>query len=139
MPEHVRVAFGTGAVLGLWDGRMEVKPTTAHLLTYHDGRCTANCKFCPQASGSSADTNMLSRVLWPPYQLEKVFSAFEKSMNSFSRVCIQAVNYPGVADDICRLVENVKSACNLPISVSCQPMTRDDMTKLASLGVDRIC
>ncbi|MEW6592402.1 MAG: radical SAM protein [Candidatus Hadarchaeota archaeon] len=139
MPEKVRVAFGTGAVLGLWDGRMEVKPTTAHLLTYHEGRCAANCKFCPQASESSADINMLSRVLWPPYQTEKVISSFGKNEDSFSRVCIQAVNCPNVADDIRRLVENVKKSCGLPISVSCQPMTRKEMEGLASLGVDRIC
>ena len=139
MVTRVRVAFGTGVVLGLWRGQLEVAPTTAHFLTYHEGRCSANCKFCPQARGSTADLRMLSRVIWPHYGLGKVLAALDENSNGFERVCIQAVNYPNVIDDLCELVEGVKSACGLPISVSCQPLKKGDIEKLSAAGVERVC
>ena len=137
--ERVRVAFGTGVVLGLWRGQLEVPPTTAHFLTYHEGRCSANCKFCPQARESTADLRMLSRVIWPAYELRKVLTALAENSNEFERVCIQAVSYPKVVDDLCTLVGGVKSACRPPISVSCQPLKREDMERLADAGAERVC
>ncbi len=136
--ERVRVAFGTGVVLGIWRGQLAVAPTTAHLMTYYEGRCNANCKFCPQAQGSTTDLKMLSRVVWPQVELKKVLAALGKNSNEFKRVCIQAVNYPGVMDDLCELVARVKSICSLPISVSCQPLGADDIRKLADAGAERV-
>jgi len=138
MISHVRVAFGTGVVLGLWKGQLAAAPTTAHLLTYYDGRCSANCKFCPQARESSSDPKMLSRVVWPRCELEKVLDALNKNQSKFERICVQAVNYPGVVDDLCELVKKVKGVCNLPISVSCQPLTAGDVERLAAAGVERV-
>ncbi len=137
MVEHVRVAFGTGILLGLWRGQLAVAPTTAHLLTYYEGRCSANCKFCPQAREATADLRMLSRVIWPRCELKKVLVGLKENSNKFERVCIQAVNYPNVVDDLCELVTCVCSACGLPISVSCQPLTRQDIERLAEAGAER--
>ena len=135
---NVRVAFGTGVVLGLWRGQLIEPPTTAHFLTYHDGRCSKNCKFCPQARESTADLRMLSRVAWPKFELEKVLVALNGNSNEFQRVCIQAVNFPGVVDVICELVSGVKDVCKLPVTVSCQPLTPDDMNRLVDIGVERV-
>jgi biotin synthase-related radical SAM superfamily protein len=134
----VRVAFGTGVVLGLWRGQLSVAPTTAHFMTYYNGRCNANCQFCPQARGSTADLKMLSRVVWPISELGKFLAALGKNSNGFKRVCIQAVNYPRVVDDLCEFVARVKSVCNLPISVSCQPLKAGDIQKLAGTGAERV-
>ena len=138
MLEHVRVAFGTGILLGLWRGQLAVAPTTAHLLTYYEDRCSANCKFCPQAREAKADLRMLSRVIWPRYELEKVLPALEKNSDKFERVFIQAVNYPNVVDDLCGLVTCVRNACGLPISVSCQPLAKQDIERLAESGTERV-
>ncbi len=138
MVEHVRVAFGTGIVLGLWRGQLAVAPTTVHLLTYYEGRCSANCKFCPQARESTADLKMLSRVIWPRSELEKVLAGLKENSNEFERICIQAVNYPNVVDDLCELVERVKGTCSLPISASCQPLGPGDIQRLADAGVERV-
>ena len=138
MVNSVRVAFGTGVVLGLWRGQLAVAPTTAHFMIYYNGRCNANCQFCPQARGSTSDLKMLSRVVWPHAELGKVLAALGENSNEFRRVCIQAVNYPRVMDDICELVARVKSVCGLPISVSCQPLKAGDIQKLADVGVERI-
>jgi biotin synthase-related radical SAM superfamily protein len=136
--DSVRVAFGTGVVLGLWRGQLSIAPTTAHFMTYYNGRCNANCQFCPQARESTADLKMLSRVVWPISELGKVLAALGKNSNDFKRVCIQAVNYPKAVDDLCEFVARVKSVCNLPISVSCQPLKAGDIQKLADAGGERV-
>jgi biotin synthase len=133
----VRVAFGTGVLLGLWRGEVTEPPTTAHFLTYFADRCRGNCKFCPQASESTSDLEMLSRVIWPKFDLEDVLPALRENSNKFQRVCIQAVNFPGVVDVISELVSLVKKVCQLPISVSCQPLPPHDLERLASIGVER--
>jgi len=135
---HVRVALGTGILLDLWKGRLAAAPTTAHFLTYYGGRCSANCKFCPQARESSADPRMLSRVAWPKCELEEVLAALKENHPEFKRICVQSVNYPGVVDDLCELVEKIKGVCDLPISVSCQPLTASDVERLAAAGAERV-
>lgn len=135
---RVRVAFGTGVVLGLWHGQLATAPTTAHFLTYYEGRCRANCQFCPQARGSTADLKMLSRVVWPRCDFERVLSALEEKNDEFARICIQTVNYEGVIDDVCELVTQIKNRCDTPISVSCQPLEIEDIKKLREVGTERV-
>jgi biotin synthase-related radical SAM superfamily protein len=143
MPEprisQIRVAFGTGVVLGLWEGRLSAAPTTAHLLTYHSDKCSSNCKFCPQARESNADRRKLSRVVWPTCGLERVLAALRESHPEFKRICLQAVNYPSVIDDLCELVGKIRGVCDLPISVSCNPLAARDVERLAAAGAERIC
>ncbi len=134
----VRVAFGTGVVLGLWHGQLVEPPTTAHLLTYYDGRCSGNCKFCPQARESASDLKMLSRVAWPKFDLERVAMALSGNCDGFQRVCVQAVNFPGAMDAVCEIVSRVKDSCKLPVTVACPPPSSDDLNKLVDVGVERI-
>ncbi len=54
-PDLIRVSLGTAMVLGLLDGKLDAEPTTAYLMTYKLGKCTANCGFCPQAKTSKSD------------------------------------------------------------------------------------
>lgn len=138
MVDSIRVAFGTGVVLGIWRGAITVPPTTAHFLVYHEGRCVANCKFCPQARESRADLKMLSRVVWPRVDFEKVLSALSENSTVFKRICIQAVNYPKIMEDMCEIISRLKNVCELPISVSCQPLKVADIKKFADMEVDRL-
>ena len=143
LPKKIRVSTGSAIVLGLLRGRLDAKPTTIYLLTYRDGKCSANCGFCPQAKTSKGRADMLSRVTWPPFPTEQVLSRIEGAVKSgaravIKRVCIQALNYPTVFDDILSLVGEIKSRVKVPISVSCQPLNRDKMETLAEVGVDRI-
>jgi biotin synthase len=54
------------------------------------------------------------------------------------RVCIQALNYPDVFEDVLALVEELKSRADVPVSVSCQPFSLEQMRRLKEAGVDRI-
>jgi len=81
---------------------------------------------------------MLSRVVWPRCNFERVLVAFEEKNGEFARICIQTVNYRGVIDDVCELATGIKAKCEAPISVSCQPLVTEDIKRLAEAGVDRV-
>jgi len=136
--KYVKVALGTAAVLGFCKVKIEVAPTTAHLLVYSESKCLANCMFCPQARESLADGEMLSRVEWPRFSLDDVIEALQKSTHAFKRVCLQSVNYPGVADDLVEIVSSIKKACDLPLSVACHPISPKDIKRLTDAGAERI-
>jgi biotin synthase len=140
LPQKIRVSVGSAIVLELLKGRIDAEPTTIYLLTYRDGKCLANCGFCPQARTSTCRADMLSRVTWPVFATEQVLSqisvAAEK--NKIKRVCIQTLNYPEVVNDILNLTMSIQSFAKIPISVSCQPLSSEQMKKLVDAGVDRI-
>ena len=139
-PEKVRVSIGSAIVLGLTKGKLDAQPTTAYLLTYKEGKCSANCGFCPQARQSKSRADMLSRVVWPPFPTVNVVRGIGRAVNAglIKRVCVQALNYPEVFSHIIQLVDAIRSTVKVPISVSCQPLTAAHMEKLAEAGVERI-
>jgi biotin synthase-related radical SAM superfamily protein len=54
------------------------------------------------------------------------------------RVCIQALNYHGVFADLETLVREIKRRTPSAVSVSCQPLNRANIERLAEAGVDRL-
>jgi len=54
------------------------------------------------------------------------------------RVCIQTLNYSTVFDDVLSLVRGILSRVKVAVSVSCQPLDRETMRRLAEAGVSRI-
>ena len=140
MPKKIRVSSGTAAILNLSNDRLNVKPTTAYLMTYKVGKCTANCAFCPQARGSESGADLLSRVSWPIYPTQNVIAALEEAVRSqeIGRVCIQGINYPSVFVHISELVKEIKKHARASISVSCQPLKAENILVLKEAGADRL-
>ncbi len=140
LPDRIRVSAGSAAVLGLLKTKLDAIPTTVYLMTYRKQKCNANCAFCPQARESSSRTDMLSRVSWPTYPTNQVVERIEAAFETrqVKRVCIQALNYPKVFDQLSALVAAIFSLTAVPISVSCQPMNREEMVLLAKAGTQRI-
>jgi len=140
IPKKVRVSIGSAIVLGLINGRLDAKPTTAYLMTYRRGKCLANCGFCPQARESRSRTDMLSRVSWPAFNIKQVLDSLEAAVKSgeIKRVCIQALNYPQVHVHIQAIAQEISKRVNIPISVSCQPMNPENIRLLAEAGVERM-
>jgi biotin synthase len=138
-PSQIRVSIGTAICLELLEGKMDVAPTTAYFMTYVDGKCTANCGFCPQARNSKSSADMLSRVVWPvfPVSLVTVALAVAIKNGSVKRVCIQALNIPHVFSHLETLVKEIKKQ-DVPVSVSCQPLNRQNISILKNAGVDNI-
>ncbi len=127
--------------MGLVGGFLNARPTTAYMLTYLAGRCTANCGFCSQARGSRTRADMLSRVAWPVFPTRRVMPklAVAVEKGEIRRVCLQALNYPNVFEDLLTLVKKIRLlAVDVPISVSCQPLKRKEMKELAEAGVERM-
>jgi len=141
LPKKIRASFGSAVVLGLTKASLDAKPTTIYLLTFHAGKCSANCGFCPQARKSRGRADMLSRVTWPPFPTEQVISGIKRSVEKdvIRRICIQALNYPAVFEEILNIAEEILSCANVPISVSCQPINREEMKRLSEAGVERMC
>jgi len=139
-PEKIRVSVGSAIVLGLLKGRLDAPSTTIYMLTYREGKCLANCGFCPQAHNSTSRADMLARVTWPPFPtkqvIEKIASSAEKG--TIKRVCIQALNYSTVFKDLTHLTRLIHSGSNVPISLSCPPFSKAQFKELAEAGVDRI-
>ena len=54
------------------------------------------------------------------------------------RVCIQALNYPEVFTHLEALVKEIKKEASVPVSVSCQPLNKENIELLAKAGVDRL-
>jgi len=140
LPPKVRVSVGSAMVLELINGRLDAQTTTVYLLTYHEGKCSANCGFCPQARTSASRADMLSRVTWPTYPTEQVVSkiALAWQRRVIQRVCIQAINYLGVFDQLLALTSEIVARADVPVSVSCQPLNKAQMKRLAEAGVDRV-
>ncbi len=135
--DRIRVSIGSAIELGLLKGRVDEEPTTLYVMTYAPGRCNANCAFCSQARSSTSPAHKLSRVTWPVLPTRRVLKKLKNS-DLFKRICIQALNYPGVDSDLLQIVEKIKATSRLPVSVSCQPLTEDSMKTLAEVEVDRI-
>ena len=139
-PKKIRVSIGSAIVLGLSSGKLDASPTTAYLMTYRKGKCSANCGFCPQARESHSKTDMLSRISWPVFPTKRVLNGIEKAVkdDKIKRVCIQALNYPEVFTDLTALVKAIHQKANVPISTSCQPLNNENIKALAEAGVERI-
>jgi len=140
LPEKIRVSLGSAIVLGLLRGKLDAIPTTAYLLTYRRGKCNANCGFCPQARGSRGRADMLSRVSWPVFPTMYVLDGLESAVRDgqIKRVCLQALNYPKVFADLLAFVKAIYSRVEVPVSISCQPLNRENMRQLAEAGAERI-
>ena len=140
LPQQVRVSVGSAIVLGIQKGKLDAAPTTAYLMTYRRSKCTANCGFCPQARRSHGGAGMLSRVSWPVYSTEIALDGIEKAVKNaqIGRVCIQALNYSEVFSHLLALLETIHSRIEVPISISCQPLNRENIGQLANAGAERI-
>jgi biotin synthase len=140
LPRQIRVSLGSAIVLGLLDGKLDAAPTTVYLMMYRQGKCNANCGFCPQARESHSRADLLSRVSWPVFPVNRVLSGIGKAVKDkrIKRVCFQALNYPQVFGHLLSLVRTVHRETRIPVSISCQPLNPENIRLLAKAGADRI-
>jgi biotin synthase len=141
-PTKIRVSLGTAVVLGLEIAFMkdDATPTTAYLQTYHPHRCIANCKFCAQARDSRAQSDRITRGLYPPFEFDLVLQRLRKATrrNLIKRTCIQTMNYPNMFNDLVWLVERIKEETTAPISVSIHPVSHERLKRLKEAGAERL-
>ncbi|MHA1378838.1 MAG: radical SAM protein [Candidatus Helarchaeota archaeon] len=138
--DKIRISIGTAAILDLISIKLDTIPTTAYLMTYLSRKCYANCAFCPQSRESKTNMDYLSRIQWPDFSLSEVLKRFsnEKAKNTFKRICIQALNYPDLFQDLIFLVKELKKSNNLPISLSIPPLRKKQLIELYKIGIRRV-
>ncbi len=135
--EKLRLSLGTAIRMGLTEGRLDVPPTTAFFMTYHEGRCSADCAFCPQAQSSTSKVDRLSRIAWPDFMLSEVIGHSD-SLGLFQRVCLQCLNYPGVDNDATEIIRKVRKVYDEPMSVCIHPIPKSAMMRLRAAGTTDI-
>ncbi|MCX9086964.1 MAG: radical SAM protein [Candidatus Methanoperedens sp.] len=138
--KKVRASMGTLGVLGLELVQMDTPPTTAYLQIYTEKRCMANCQFCAQASGSSADITHIARGMYMPFDLEAVVGrlkiAYERGY--LARACIQTALYNTWWEDTVYLIKRIREESQIPISLSVFPLSKIRYEELKKLGVNEL-
>jgi len=137
----IRLSAGTASVLGLKEIKVEVPPTTAYVMSGE--KCTHNCAFCPQARGSDARTDMLSRVTWPAFATEDVVDALAARSNDgpsspVKRVCFQVVHDREAMARTRAAVAAVRQRSTVPICVSAYVGDADEVEEIFAWGADRV-
>ncbi|MBD3211583.1 MAG: radical SAM protein [Candidatus Lokiarchaeota archaeon] len=137
----IRVSIGSAGQLGLVSNiKIADSPTTCYLMTYVEGKCAANCGFCPQARESESSMDRLSRVTWPAYSFSEFLIKIKYMVPSkrFKRICLQTLNYPDNFKDICEIITELKNETSIPISIAIPPMDTKKLRELRLLGVERV-
>lgn len=129
----VRVATGTAIHLGLRQGRTSALPTTAHFLT--PGKCVYDCAYCTKAKSSTSHPDFMCRITWPAFPETEVWTALE-DQTAFARACIQIVNRPGCIDLARNWVQEIRSRCDIPVSVEVRAENSEVVSDLLREGAD---
>jgi biotin synthase-related radical SAM superfamily protein len=139
--EKIRVSIGSATALDLYEIKdSKDLPTTCYLMTFLEGRCLANCGFCPQARDSISSTNKLSRVTWSIFEFKEFLTklSYMPPMRKFKRICIQTLNYSQNFQDLVDIITQIKKNTNTPLSIAIPPMSKEKLNELKVLGVDRV-
>ncbi len=136
---RIRVSVGTANQLGLKSCKGTPKMETAYLLTYYDGRCSANCQFCAQARESDASLNRVARGVYPEYSLEDTIDGLKGAVKEgkIKRACVQTINRPRLMEDLAGLIGRL-SETGAQISLSVPPLSHKELEHIKKLGVHRV-
>jgi biotin synthase len=109
-------------------------------MTYKEGKCTANCGFCPQARSYQGSEGMLSRVNWPVFPFKEFLTKLKymRSSQKFERICIQTLNYPNNMKDLIQIITQIRNSTHIPISVAIPPISQEYLKELKLIGVERV-
>ena len=132
---HIRLSIGSAVSLGLRTAKMEAAPTT--LYTLLGETCLGACRFCTQARRSDADRHLLSRVIWPEFELPAVLESLQAD-DHVRRVCIQTLLYPDLLADLLATVRQLKATSDAPLSICMNPVDKEWLVALKDAGVERV-
>jgi biotin synthase-related radical SAM superfamily protein len=132
---EIRLSMGSATQLGLHEMRMDAPPTTLYAML--GDRCFGACTFCTQARDNTANRKLLSRIVWPVYNIDDVASRLVKEP-SIKRICVQTLKDPALLDQLPPVIERLHAGNNKPISVCMNPVEYPYLIKLKHIGVERV-
>jgi biotin synthase len=143
-PEWVKVSYAAAITLGLEPGLFYrgARLTCINLLMQYGDGCKANCLYCGQAReipGGSQCKNLI-RVEWPSYRLNEVIERTKQIQDCVERVCISMITHPRASEDLIKIVGNIYSEIDLPISTLITPtlVTRECMRRIKEAGAEMV-
>jgi biotin synthase-related radical SAM superfamily protein len=136
MERKIRASIGSLGVLGLRNIKLPAPPTTLYLMIGE--KCMYNCAYCPQSQSSHGSTEFLSRVIWPKTDWKELKSAVRNAPEIVKRICFQVVNSKHFFEDTLFFVKDIKSASNLPVSVSVRLTRLEEIEMIFEAGAQRI-
>ena len=143
-PEYIQTSLAASLTLGLQQGSFHrnAKLKGLNLLLHYEEGCLGRCHFCglsrSRQEGPKGKTFI--RVNWPLYSLSEILEKTKKK-NQIHRVCISMVTHPRALKDTSYIVQRVKEATDLPISVLIAPTLIQDESSLEAMkkaGADRV-
>jgi len=118
--------------------KQEFVPTTAYLMVGE--RCRRECVFCAQARSSSAQSDSLSRVVWPGFPwagtLEALSTGYEQGL--VKRCCLQVTVSRGYVERTQQLVHDLARIKGLPVCVSIAAPSLETIRTLLENGAERV-
>lgn len=135
---RINVSVGTAAVLGLARVPMADAPTTAYLML--GGRCVMSCAFCAQGRESRADSQRLSRVTWPEFDIETVVAHLKEkaAQGHLRRACLQVTVAPRAFEQALAVLHRVRRESSVPFDVAILPPDLEHVGQLLAAGADHI-
>lgn len=133
----IRVSAGTAQVLGLKRLKCAVLPTTAYFLVGE--KCLRDCAFCSRSRSSKSNQNLLARITWPFFSAEKAIENLSEAYAAgrLGRTCLQVVHSPEAWQKAARILEKIRRACTIPVSISCTANKLDDIKCWFDSGAQR--
>ncbi|MBN1873229.1 MAG: radical SAM protein [Anaerolineae bacterium] len=131
----IRLSIGSAVHLGLRRAKMYAPPTTLYAMIGE--HCVGTCQFCTQSRSSETDRKLLSRVIWPVFDLEITLDKI-KTTGGIGRICLQTLRYPDLVEDLYTIVTRLHTISQLPISICINPIPRSQLEALKEAGVERV-
>ncbi len=133
----IRISAGSAALCGLKKLTTDVYPSTAYLMT--GNKCLYDCAFCPQSKSSTAREDLLSRVTWPEFEWDQLKYGLAKGENNgLKRICLQDTKQTDGVEYTRELLTEITNTTYLPVCVSANVNTVNDVETLIHAGADKV-
>lgn len=130
----MRISYGSARFLNLISSGPLLEMKTIY--TMFGERCVFDCAYCTQARTSGSSTDLLSRIVWPSFDVELVVDALKRT-DGIKRICLQIVSTPSVKTEAFGFIQKVR-ALNIPISVSVRINNFEEAKEWFDQGIERL-
>ncbi len=130
----MRLSYGSARFLGLIKSGPKLNMKTIY--TMFGEKCNFDCAYCAQAKTSFAPENMLSRIVWPEFEMGEVVNSVEKSYG-VKRVCLQVVSSEPARQEAFEFLAHTREF-KIPISASVRILSLKEANEWFGRGVERL-
>ncbi len=131
----MRISYGSARFLELVKSGPKLDMQTIY--TMFGERCIFDCAYCAQARTSFTSEKMLSRVVWPKFDMGDIVEAIEKYNEKIKRICLQVVSSERARDEAFEFLKRVKRL-KIPISASVRVFSIEEAKRWFENGIERL-